>query len=305
MIFKRKYHTKNLVEIENKCNESQKTHLILIISKNRFTGTPALKYYSMKPYLLPFLLFLVLSCSENDSEPMVINDGENTDPNTFVDEFNGTGDLVNYVTNNAEALPQVSQTSGRYHALLTDNSSNVTLHFHDKQGRLDAKLVEFPFEFVARNIGIGTTAESQTAPQASNSPYIFSGVQVHVANLDSYNSSHVVVGHRGSASFTIEGKNTLNGNSSVNDIGKNSVPDGRADIRIVGNADYSLTVYWQLPNSNYQIEADDWTLYRGTGSLPGTAPEYGKSVYVGLITYAYGTDGVPFVGTCDAIQIRN
>ena len=37
-------------------------------------------------------------------------------------------------------------------------------------------------------------------------------------------------------------------------------------------------------------------------TLPGQAPDYPNAVYVGLITYAFGTNGVPFVGTADAIE---
>ena len=49
--------------------------------------------------------------------------------------------------------------------------------------------------------------------------------------------------------------------------------------------------------------ADEWILYRGTGTLPGTAPEYGEVVYVGIITYAQGEAGLPFVGTVDSIDV--
>lgn len=267
----------------------------------------------MRLYLFSSLLLLVFSCSKSeaesekpesrDTEPIDIPNEENNDPLELTDDFEGNGALVDYVTNNAAALPQVTQSKNRYHALLTDNSNNVTLHFNEVQGRLDAKLLKFPFEFIARNIGIGTVEDSQTAPTSDNGPYNFSGVQVHVEDFNSINSSHVVVGHRGSTGFTIEGKNTVNGDSSVNDIGENTVPSGRADIRIVGNSDNTLTVYWQVPNMNYQTDSDSWTLYRDSGNLPGTAPTYGDSVYVGLITYAFGSTGVPFVGTCDAIQI--
>ena len=94
------------------------------------------------------------------------------------------------------------------------------------QGRLDARLVSFPFEVIARNIGIGTLANSQVAPDGSGDPYVFAGVQVHVPDLDEPTSAHVVVGHRGSTHFTIEGKNTVAGDSSVNDVGANAAPDG-------------------------------------------------------------------------------
>jgi len=30
---------------------------------------------------------------------------------------------------------------------------------------------------------------------------------------------------------------------------------------------------------------------------------WGQSVYIGLITYAYGTSGVPFMGLADSLEI--
>ncbi|GAB5409171.1 MAG: hypothetical protein BalsKO_15360 [Balneolaceae bacterium] len=215
------------------------------------------------------------------------------------DDFELDGELTGFVTNNPNALPDVVKVNGRYRANVINNENNITLHFNEFQGRLDAKLLAFPFEFIARNIGIGTQEDSQTAPSSSGNPYIFSGVQVHVPELESRNSSHVVVGHRGPTEFTIEGKNTLNGNSSVNDAGEGIVPDGRADIRMVGNEDRTVTVYWQLPEQS----EDDWMLYNGTGDLPGAAPTYGDSVYVGLITYVFELNGLPFVGTADGIEV--
>ena len=223
-------------------------------------------------------------------------------PNGFADDFAGTGPLEGWTTNNASALPDVSRVDGRYRAVLTDNTGNRTLHFHGDQGRLDARAVTFPFDIVVRNVGIGTLADSQTAPSPAGDPYVFAGVQVHVPDLDEASSSHVVVGHRGGVHFTIEGKNTVSGSSSVNDDGFGVLPDGRADIRIVGNADRSLTVYWQAPNLDAPGTPDDWNLYRGTGQLPGAAPAYPDTVYVGLITYAYGTTGLPFVGTADGVE---
>jgi hypothetical protein len=210
---------------------------------------------------------------------------------------------LNYTTNNPNALPDVKRSNGRYRANLTSNYDEITLHFHGSQGRLDAKLVCFPFEYVARNIGIGTQSNSQQAPPPTKDPYLFAGIQVHVADLDERNSSHIVVGHRGGAHYTIEGKNTVWGSSSVNDIGAYTVPDGRADIRIVGNAQRQLTFYWQTPNSNPGATSDNWTLYNGTGKFPGTPPTFGAQVYIGLITYAFLETGVPFVGTCDGVEL--
>ncbi|MEP1097449.1 MAG: hypothetical protein ABJG78_20190 [Cyclobacteriaceae bacterium] len=258
----------------------------------------------MKYYIFyTTLLLLLFSCSKDDDTDM--NEMEEGDPvTTLTDDFAGTGALIDYVTNNESALPEVGRVDGRYHANLTSNANNVTLHFNADQGRLDAKLLSFPFEFIARNIGIGTQSDSQTAPTDANDPYNFAGVQVHVTDLASPNSAHVVVGHRGPTGFTIEGKNTVDGDSFVNDIGEGTVPLARADIRIVGNEDQTITVYWQVPNLDFANGGDNWTLYNGTGDLPGTAPTFGESVYVGLITYAFELTGVPFVGTCDAIDIK-
>lgn len=226
-----------------------------------------------------------------------------TPAGSFGDSFDGTGPLLDYVTNNADALPDVSRVDGRYRAVLTDNNGNKTLHFHQDQGRLDARVLEFPFDYVARNIGIGTLDDSQSAPQPNNrSAFVFAGVQVHALDLEDRTSSHVVVGHRGNTRFTVEGKNTNSGSSSVNDAGRDVAPLGRVDLRIVGNADRTLTVYYQQPNPSPGTAADSWELYRGTGDLPGPDPAFGDSVYVGLITYAYGNALVPFVGTADSVE---
>lgn len=218
------------------------------------------------------------------------------------DSFDGTGPLLGYTTTKPEVLPTVGRVAGRYRAELTNNSGNKTLHFNEDQGRLDAKLVSFPFDYVARNIGIGTLADSQVAPDPAGSTYMFSGVQVHSTDLAAADSAHVVVGHRGNTKFTIEGKNTVDGNSRVNDIGAGTAPAGRADIRIVGNSNGTLTVYWQTPRSGSPTD-DDWQLYRGTGNLPGPTAPFGPTVYIGLITYAFGEGSVPFVGTADAVEL--
>jgi len=217
------------------------------------------------------------------------------------DDFAGDGALLGYTTNNESDLPDIARVGGRYRANVTNNANDITLHFNELQGRLDAKLVSFPFEVIARNIGIGTTLDSQQAPPATGNELIFAGIQVHVPDLNSRNSSHLVVGHRGGTPFTVEGKNTRNSSSEVNDEGPSAAPAARADLRIVGNANNTLTVYWQQPRSNGQ--ADNWQAYNGTGNLPGLAPTYASTVYVGLITYAQGTNGIPFVGTCDSFEI--
>ncbi len=219
------------------------------------------------------------------------------------DDFAGNGSLLNYSTNNAIAVPGVTRTNGRYRAEVLDNTGNITLHFHGAQGRLDAKVVAFPFEYIVRNIGIGTLANSQIAPPTITS-YVFAGIQAHVyPDFNSRNSSHFVVGHRGGTENTVEGKNTVNGSSTVNDAGVNVVPDGRADLRLVGLSDNTILWYYQVPNFNVGGTPDNWIAYRGTGLMPGTPPVYGDSIYIGPITYAYGSNNVPFVGTIDGIEL--
>ncbi|MFY0685853.1 MAG: hypothetical protein JXQ90_01740 [Cyclobacteriaceae bacterium] len=248
----------------------------------------------MKTLILSLIVIIcITSCQDDDPTP---NENEQL---TFTDSFDGTGALNGYVTNNESSLPSVSQKNGRYYAELTDNSNNKTLHFHGDQGRLDAIKAQFPFEFVAIEIGIGMIDDELTAPGSSGDPYNFAGVQVHALDLSEPTSSHVVVGHRGGVSFTIEGKNTVNGSSSVDDIGFNKVPEGRANIRIVGNEDRTLTVYWQ------RIDETEWNLYNDTGNLPGPLPVFENEVYIGLITYAYGDTNIPFVGTCEEISLDN
>ncbi len=224
-------------------------------------------------------------------------------PKYVSDNFEGNGPLLNYTTNNPSAVPGVTRTNGRYRAEVLDNSGNVTVHFHGDQGRLDAKEVVFPFEYIVRNIGIGTLADSQIAPPDISS-YVFAGIQAHVyPDFNSINSSHFVVGHRGSKENTVEGKNTVNGYSTVNDAGTNVVPDGRADLRVVGLSNNTILWYYQVPNFDIGVTPDNWIAYRGTGLMPGTPPVFGDTIYIGPITYAYGSNNVPFVGTIDSIEL--
>jgi len=208
-----------------------------------------------------------------------------------------------YLTNNRSAVPSVGKRCNRYYAEIRDNRRNKTLHYHKDQGRFDGIAATFPFEVVIRNIGIGTLRDTQSAPVPTGKSYVFAGVQVHATAFNSLTSAHVVVGHRGQTSFTVEGKNTVKGRSKVNDVGKNVVPGGRADLRIVGGRDRTLTVYWQKPNLAPTTQQDQWNMYRGNGKLPGTHPVFGSRVYVGLITYAYGQSNLPFVGTADSIKV--
>lgn len=272
---------------------------LINISKNSISFTPDI--------IGDYEIELIVDDGGAFSEPITSMVTVYDNSNSAVDSFDGRNPIL-ITSNNQASLPKVNMTTGRYIAELDDNTDNVTLHFNENQGRLDATTVHFPFEVIARNIGISDLTLN-SAPVPLGNEFIFSGVQVHVSDLESMNSSHVVVGHRGGTSFTIEGKNTVNGTSSVNDNGADSVPQGRADLRIVGSLDRTLTVYWQTPNLNRPEQPDEWVLYGPTfqsptqGRLPGQPPEFEETVYVGLITYAFGNNGIPFLGVCDEIEI--
>jgi len=227
-------------------------------------------------------------------------------------DFNCTSPLqplVGFTTNNASALPNVGMRCGRYTAELTDNTNDVTLHFNDRQGRFDGVLLNFPFRVIARNLGIAPMNEPLLAHQFAGNAYNFVGLQVHQQDLNGLNSAHVVVGQRGGTLNTIEGKMTLNGSSVVTDIGDNALPTGRADLMIVGQVDGTLLVYWQQPNNSGKPSNDNWIAYQDytsnpPGTLPGSLPDWGgNSVYIGLITYAQGTNGVPFMGVMDSFEV--
>jgi len=227
------------------------------------------------------------------------------------DAFEGSGTLDGYTTVNASDLPNVTEANGRYLAELADNTADVTTWFNSDAGRGDFKATEFPFEIIVRNIGIGVSAaDTQGTPTLLGNPYNFCGMQVN-ADLGSPEQDyrHFVVGYRGATGFggserTIEAKTNASGSSSVNDVGTNAITGTRADFRIVGSAGKAITFQWQEPNQlgpggQPDPAQDSWS---SAHAFPGSEPAWPDTVYVGLVTYAFGTDGVPFVGTADAIE---
>ncbi len=58
-------------------------------------------------------------------------------------------------------------------------------------------------------------------------------------------------------------------------------------------------------NTSGKVANDNWQPYNGTGQLPGTLPAWDSNkVYVGLITYAYGNAGIPFMGVADSLSVE-
>lgn len=212
--------------------------------------------------------------------------------------------LIGFTSNNVMALPSVGTRCGKYVAELTDNSSNQTLHFNEDQGRFDGVSVTFPFSVIARNVGTASMGDLNSHHSFNGSAYNFVGLQVHSQDLDSPNSAHLVVGQRGETVDTIEGKMTHNGSSNQSDIGSRQLPDGRADLMLVGDENGRIMAYWQLPNLTGDDLNDNWVSYDETADLPGVTPEWGGStVYVGLITYAYYSNGLPFIGVADSLEV--
>ena len=272
------------------------SHKITEYSNLKFLTTD--RFTNMLTKFVSVLPFAIAGCSDQmPSTPVSSN----------VDTFDGDGPLLQFSSNNTEALPEVQRYQGRYHATLRTNAGERTLHFHEHQGRLDAKRLKFPFEFVARNIGIGTLEDSQVPPDPQDFPnpmrvFMFAGIQVHSLDFQSLDSAHFVVGHRGKHTFTVEGKNTRDGRSKVNDAGDRVVPNGRADLRVVGTPRKKLKWYWQQPNMEPGKKEDNWIAYREEGTFPGRQAKFADEVYVGLITYSFEQKSVPFVGTSDSIE---
>ena len=212
---------------------------------------------------------------------------------------------LNLNTYNASALPDVGAMCDRYTAQVLNNESNQTLFYHQDQGRLDGVVARFPLDAVLRNVGIAPINQPLDAKVSEQAAYLFSGLQIHHRDFNSVNSAHLVVGQRGTTRNTIEGKTTLNGRSQVNDIGANQLRNGRADIRLQIDAEGRVTAYWQEPNLIGDPAKDAWVPYRGTGVLPGGHPDWGegRQVIVGIITYAYYSNGLPFWGVADRLEI--
>ena len=194
---------------------------------------------------------------------------------------------------------EVSVANGRYKAHCKQNVGNRLLWFNGRQGLAYGRLISGDFEAIATNIGVENALDSQLPPQGGQRIFCFSGLQVHHPNLQTITSTHLVPGHRGSNDlFTAEGKTTENGISIVNSLPDNSIPNCRADIRVVRSGD-QLSWFYRLPANERVL--DNWIPY----VMP--APHFDLSdldVYVNLITYGQESNAIPFWGTCDRLEIN-
>jgi len=221
--------------------------------------------------------------------------------NGFDDTFDGSGAMkARWTLYDDTSNMTVTQAGGRYHALVDDNTGDQQLWYLTDQARMDWMLLTFPFEVIATNIGIGTVGDTQTANvpgvDTHASPWQFCGVCVHVLTMATVSYRLWTVGHRGGTHYTIESKNSLNGANNIADGGADLCPLGRADIRLVGNADSTITPFYRLPGD---------TTWLGSGAgMPDAgfqSPEpFAATANVGLLSYTFGLQSEPFVGTCDA-----
>jgi hypothetical protein len=223
----------------------------------------------------------------------------------------GPKTLDGWVAYNAAAIPTVQEVDERYRALVSDNTADITLWLDNAAGRGDYLEIPRGTRLIFRNIGIGTPADSQATPPVVGDPYNFSGPQLNGDPWGSpaSQSQHVVVGYRGNTTFgdgrTIEGKTTVAGSSSINSLastlGDDALVGTRADILLDFKDDGTTEWSWQEPNLTGDASLDSFTVY----AMPGPAQTFGPTAFVGIISYAFGTDGLPFVGTCDAVELSN
>ena len=297
-----------VVALSATANDVQDGNLTSAIQWQALGQTGTGPTFSVTAGAVNFVVTLSVTDSQGASSTasVTVNVTPNTPPPTqsqfFGFDCENLEALTGFTTNNASALPNVGKRCGRYTAELLSNDNDVTLHYNTSQGRFDGVLATFPFTAIVRNVGVAPLGQPDVAHEVQYA-YNFAGIQIHNSDFNNLNSAHVVVGMRSGTTTTIEGKLTRDGVSTPTDIGQNQLPKGRADIRVVGAANGTLTVYWQQPNLTGNSNNDNWIPYDGTGNLPGALPVWGQSVYIGLITYAYGTSGVPFMGLADSLEI--
>ncbi len=217
--------------------------------------------------------------------------------NSFDDNFEGSGALQGWYAFQPERLPGISQTNGRYLAEVDDNTGDITLWFNGNTGAGHFRFMAPGTEIIVRNIGIGVSpADTQTAPPTTGDPYAFGGLHFNedLSNPTNF-SAHIVAGHRGGVFRTIETKVTTSGVSAVADEGFNALGAtiARCDMRAYLDPAGFLYIYYRAPNSS-----DPWI----EAAWPGARPQFASGCQAGIIPYAAGTTGLPFVVTADSVH---
>jgi hypothetical protein len=238
----------------------------------------------------------------------------NNNPAEFNDDFAGSGSLIGYTTlDDSGGYVSVARSNNRYRALVTGHPNNQsTTFYHADYGRGDYKELSFPFDVVVTNVGIGDPSNSQQAPIAQDGEgrrrYAFAGLIIrNKANdaIRNFDYAFAVIGYRNTTQAVLEAKQTISNHSGVS-FASNVAQTGvtRADIRVVGHANRTLTLYHRPTGTTA------WNLYRGDGVFPlsgGQNVAFDQNVYIGLVTYAWMNSQsmafTPFVGTADSIEL--
>ncbi len=228
--------------------------------------------------------------------------------NPFSDGFEITGELSGsgWSTFNPSAVPGAAKRGGQYHSGPIAIVGSTTW-FNADRGRADWKLVSFPaagqgeIEIIAHNVGVGP-AENASA-NLTVGAWAFCGLIVHTSDTASPNYEFLLPSRRNGIA-TIESKTTIAGVSNPADVGANPVGPGvtRADVRVLLRSDRTVRWAFRRPRSG-----DAWTAINmgsGVGVSQGGGLTFSSgSVWVGLITYAFDSVPVPFVGTADALTM--
>ncbi|HMR01234.1 MAG TPA: hypothetical protein PKA32_02480, partial [Candidatus Gracilibacteria bacterium] len=211
-------------------------------------------------------------------------------PSGVYDTFDGSGGLdpAKWDTYNAAdpSRLEITQNGGRYYAdLKGDADPQQTLWYNGNEGRMDYQTFTGDFEFIVRNIGLDSFS-------GSSWEYQLCGLSVWQSPL---NYEFAVIGNRGETYSTLEYKITNAGSSTQNDIGANSFPTGKGDLRVVRSGS-NVDFYYKQPS------ASSWTLI-DHDSLFANRINFGTgAVRVGLITYGFSYPD-PFICTADQVEI--
>ena len=197
---------------------------------------------------------------------------------------------------NPSAVPDVGVRGGRFYAEILTNESEQTLWDGPNQGRVDGRLFDLPVEVIGRGMGVAPIGDDSAALPYLSSYYAKSFIQVHDEDPSKTDYLHVAVGHRGGPN-TIEDKRTNSGSTNAKNIQYNA-HNGRADVRLVVNADGSHETYWQQSGT----VPDDWQPF--VQLAPGIPFFSTGRVWVNIGGDAYLTDAVPFTAVIDSVEIN-
>ncbi len=229
------------------------------------------------------------------------------------DTFDGTGALGSHWVEYNPVI-DAARVSGYMEIDVDDNTGDKTVWFQGDRGRLDSQLIKFPLTGEPSHIyqfldcGVGPTSNPRNdLTKATAFAINFGGVIAHNANMTIEDWMFAVIGHRGAdGTATIEHKSTNNGVSTQADEGDNVVGSGatHCDFQVEVQADGTILFGYRARNTS-----NAFTLINGgTGLTQGTPPNLGSngdSFRLGVVGYALGTQGVPFISSADVAKLVN